>query len=275
MVRKVSGRLLKVTYRPHVALLLLLRSVQQDLATITNAGFWTALKECNSVLPVRLSWGNMCCRKHVLQETDCNLQRVSLAPKRLIIIWLLKYEQIGRKLSVDEKRNAYKVLCFVYRASLYNIFQTKPTMCTLLLSIFISTSVHVSGNYVPIIRRNYFIYATLVFFTLYGWLSGLLTKQLPIQREKYKCRIDTISSPDDRHIVARNMYRSWNECTKKKCAPSWTSFEKEYQILVGLARKQRTEENNSEKCLKWTVLKMWNAFSWLIKGIIGRLFWTF
>jgi hypothetical protein len=36
----------------------------------------------------------------------------------------------------------------------------------LLLSIFISTSVHVSGNYVPIIRRTYCIYATPVFFTL-------------------------------------------------------------------------------------------------------------
>jgi len=50
----------------------------------------------------------------------------------------------------------------------------KPTRCTLLLSIFISTSLHVSGNYVPIIRKTYYIYATMVFFTLYGWLSGLL-----------------------------------------------------------------------------------------------------
>ena len=65
-------------------------------------------------------------------------------------------------------------LRFFYRASLYNLFQIKPTRCTLLLSIFISTSVHVSGNYVPIIRRTYCIYATLVFFTVYGWLSGLL-----------------------------------------------------------------------------------------------------
>ena len=54
---------------------------------------------------------------------------------------------------------------------LYNLFQMKPTRCTLLLSIFVSTSLHVSGNYVPIIRRTYCIYATLVFFTLCGWLS--------------------------------------------------------------------------------------------------------
>ena len=71
------------------------------------------------------------------------------------------------------KRICYKVeesriLHFGDRASLSNLLQMKPTRCTLLLSIFISTSVHVSGNYVPIIRRTYCIYATLVFFTLYG-----------------------------------------------------------------------------------------------------------
>jgi len=80
-------------------------------------------------------------------------------------------------------------------ASLYNLFQMKPTRCTLVLSIFITTSLPVSGNYVPIIRRTYSIWATLVFFTLCGWLSGLLLQ----------CRTDTVSSPDDGHIVARNM----------------------------------------------------------------------
>ena len=61
---------------------------------------------------------------------------------------------------------------YVDRASLYNLLQMKPSRCTLLRSIFISTYLHVSGNYVPIIRRTYCIYATLVFFTLYGRLSG-------------------------------------------------------------------------------------------------------
>jgi len=56
----------------------------------------------------------------------------------------------------------------------FTVFQMKPTRCTLLLSIFRSNSVHVSGNYVPIIGRPHCIYATLVFFTLYGWLPGLL-----------------------------------------------------------------------------------------------------
>jgi len=31
------------------------------------------------------------------------------------------------------------------------------------------SSLHVSGHHVPIIRRNYCIYETLVFVTLYGW----------------------------------------------------------------------------------------------------------
>jgi len=53
----------------------------------------------------------------------------------------------------------------------YFLFQMKPTRCTLLLSIFISNSLHVSGSYVTIIRRIYCIHATLEFFTLYGWLS--------------------------------------------------------------------------------------------------------
>jgi len=90
---------------------------------------------------------------------------------------------------------------------LYNLFQMKPSRCTLLLGIFISTSLHVSGDYVPIIRITYCIYSTLVFFTVYGWLSGLLqqTRQSPIKSEKYQCRIDTVSSPDDGHTVARNM----------------------------------------------------------------------
>ena len=89
----------------------------------------------------------------------------------------------------------------------------KPTRCTLLLSIFISNSLHVSCNYMSIIRTTYSICATLVFVTLHEWLSGRLvgcsavrhdqpiTRPL-IQSEKYQCRIDTVRSPADGHIVA-------------------------------------------------------------------------
>jgi len=55
----------------------------------------------------------------------------------------------------------------------------------------------------------------MVFDILYGWLSGLLvgilsnqqTRQPSIHSDKYQCRIDTVNSPDDGHIVARNMQR--------------------------------------------------------------------
>ena len=86
-----------------------------------------------------------------------------------------------------------------------HLFPTKPTRCRLLLSIFISASLHVSGSYGSIIRGTYCIYATLVFFTVYGWLCGLQTTQPPIHSEKYQRRIDAVTSPDDGQIVARNM----------------------------------------------------------------------
>jgi len=42
------------------------------------------------------------------------------------------------------------------------------------------------------------------------WLSwsgirGLQTRQPPVQSAIYQCRIDTVNSPDDGFIVARNM----------------------------------------------------------------------
>ena len=84
-----------------------------------------------------------------------------------------------------------------------------PTRCTL-LNIFISTSLHVSDSYVPIIRRTYCIYATLVFFTLeqvdsFKKLHGLMSYNVIKILFTNHCRIDTVSSPDDGHIVARNV----------------------------------------------------------------------
>ena len=68
----------------------------------------------------------------------------------------------------------YVFVCLVDRPSLYNLFQMKPTRCTLLPSIFISTSLHVSGNYVPLITRTYCIYATLVFTECSVHLVGFI-----------------------------------------------------------------------------------------------------
>ena len=59
-----------------------------------------------------------------------------------------------------ERRSNFENLLVVevWRHTLnYYLFQMKPTRCKLLLSIFISTSLHVSGNCVLIIRRTYCI----------------------------------------------------------------------------------------------------------------------
>ena len=42
------------------------------------------------------------------------------------------------------------------------------------------------------------------------------------QSDKYQCRIDTITFPDDGHMVARNMQRRGiNKYIKENYAPSW------------------------------------------------------
>jgi len=41
------------------------------------------------------------------------------------------------------------------------------------------------------------------------------TEQPPIQNDKYQCRIDTASSPDDGHTDARNIYKRENKYIKK------------------------------------------------------------
>ena len=86
-------------------------------------------------------------------------------------------------------------------------FQMKPARCTLLLSVFISISLHVSANYVPIIRRTYCIYKTLAFFTLYGWQSGLL---LPTSRQE-------VSSVYLVGFIWKRLYRDIRSAKHKIC----------------------------------------------------------
>jgi len=119
--------------------------------------------------------------------------------------------------------------CFVnffkavkHRIRLNIVFQMKPTSCTVLLNVFISTSLHVLDSNVPILRRIYCIYATWYLFSLYGCILD----SHPHRVKKYHCRIYTVNSIDDGHIVARNMSRSWNNYTKKYCATSWLYLRK-------------------------------------------------
>jgi len=51
--------------------------------------------------------------------------------------------------------------------------------------------------------------------------STLHTRQSSIHTvTSIKCHKDTVISPDDGHIVARNLQKI-NKHTKKNCAPSW------------------------------------------------------
>ena len=97
-------------------------------------------------------------------------------PRRYVGDFTFYESYIVMHLGNKNQQNAHILYyCFnliIVPSTYLELFQIKPTRCTLLLSIFISNSVHVSGNYVPIIRRTYCIYATLVFFTVYGWLSA-------------------------------------------------------------------------------------------------------
>jgi len=86
------------------------------------------------------------------------------------------------------------ILCFVDRAFLYDLFQYKPTGCTILRGIFISTSLHVSGNYVPIIRRTYCICATLV------WVAAWSADQTAI-RHSFSLEGRAWQEPEPSHVT--------------------------------------------------------------------------
>ena len=83
-------------------------------------------------------------------------------------------------------REKMRILYFVDRASLCNVLQMQPTMCTS------------SGELTVSMWQWYFALC----------IGGCLVREIrqpPIESEKCQCRIDTESSPDDGHIFTRNM----------------------------------------------------------------------
>ena len=67
----------------------------------------------------------------------------------------------------------------------------------------------------------------LVFVILCGWLSGMQGGIQPCIPDSYpdritstKCHTNTVVSPDDGHIVVRNVWRLINILIIN-CAPSW------------------------------------------------------
>jgi len=66
----------------------------------------------------------------------------------------------------------------------------------------------VSGNYVPIMRQNNCINATPGIchsMWMNVWYAGCVTDDHPHRVTNTRCSTNTVISPDDRHIVARNM----------------------------------------------------------------------
>jgi len=104
------------------------------------------------------------------------------------------------------------LLCSVDRAALYSLVN-KANLVHNFSSYVYFFSLHVSCDYVPIIRRNNCIYATLG--NCYSvWMSGMqggippcIPDSDPHRVTSTKCCINSVVSPDDGHIVARNMYR--------------------------------------------------------------------
>ena len=92
-------------------------------------------------------------------------------------------------------------------------------------------SLHISGDYVPIIRRNNCIYATMVFV---WWLSGMHTRQSSTQSakcqvsHKYICFSWWWAHSLSKHLQKRNRH------TNKNCAPSWQYL----QDYTGLRNQQ-------------------------------------
>ena len=102
-----------------------------------------------------------------------------------------------------------QILCFVDHASLYNLANIANLVHNSSQYVYF-LSLHVSGNYVPIIRRNDCIYGTLrichsVWMTV--WCASCIPDSHPHRVTNMKCPIDIVISPDDGYIVARNMQR--------------------------------------------------------------------
>jgi len=105
------------------------------------------------------------------------------------------------------------IVCLVKHASLYNL-QISPTRCTILLNIFISFLHMFRASMCPSSGENYYIYATLLFVTLYVchvvcWLDWIQSNQ---QTRHHPYRVTNTSvvriqqfSPVDGHMNALNM----------------------------------------------------------------------
>ena len=102
----------------------------------------------------------------------------------------------------------------------------------------------------PIIRRNNCVYVTLgtchsVWMTV--WYAGWNDSH-PHRMTSTKCHINTVVSPDDGHVVARNMYRLIKvlrvNILSINCAPSWLYL----QDYAGMHGQQNVKFDTTPLC---------------------------
>ena len=109
-------------------------------------------------------------------------------------------------------------LCFVNCASLYNLVN-KTNLVHYFSCMFISFySLHVSGNYVPSIRRNNCINGTpgichSAWMTF--WYASCIPEGQPHRVTNTRCHIDTVIFPVDGHIVGDMQRTERNKHTRK------------------------------------------------------------
>jgi len=80
-----------------------------------------------------------------------------------------------------------------------------------------------------------------------------------------KCRINTVVSPDDGHIVAQNMWRLTNilsiNVLRKNCAPSWHYLQEQFQMFSTIQYSQKL--SNSEEKLLHAVTTFNRSSNWI------------
>ena len=116
--------------------------------------------------------------------------------------------------------------------SIYFFFVNKANLVHSFSQYVYFFSLHVSGDYVPITRRNNYLCDTwYLLFCVYDCLVCLLMLA-------YQTVIHTAVSPDDGHIVARNIQRKEINILRKNCAPSWLYL----QDYTGLHGQQNVKK---------------------------------
>jgi hypothetical protein len=104
------------------------------------------------------------------------------------------------------------------------ILKIKSTWCTIPSFYVYLYSLHVSGNYVPIIRWSNSINVSGICHSVWMavWYAGCYAPCIPDghpHRVTNNRCTDTVISPADEHIVARNMYRREINTQRRICEP--------------------------------------------------------